>query len=187
MSRIAGQRRGEAYPTRKGEGVGANLDQHLSLGLQNNVASPAIVPGDYYVLGEFITAVLFGSTFSPVLAPTSVFGPLLFGPEVLPGRIGKARIGRAFDPSTNGSDNVQLQWTVNGIPKGNVVTVPWDQFGSIGTITFAQALAIASGDPVDFGDVIWVAGDVLLLKATFGNVVGSGSAYIATAFDKVYG
>jgi hypothetical protein len=189
MSKIIGKGRyaTETYPTRSGGGVGANLDQHFSIGIQNDVSSPVIAPGDYYVLGEFLLAALFGSTFISVSDPISPLGPLLFGPEVLPGRIGQARIGRAFDLSTDGSDDVQLQWTVNGIPTGNSVTVPWDQFASVGTITFPQALVIASGDPVDFGNVTWVAGDILLLKATFGNVIGSGSAYIATAFDKIYG
>jgi hypothetical protein len=188
MGHIIGKGRyaAETYPTRRGGGVAANLDQDIALGLQNDVSDPAIVPGDYYVFGELVFALATGATFVGVADPNAAIGPVFFGPEVLPGRIGQARVARAFDPLTTGSDDVDLQWTVDGVATGNVVTVPWDQYATLGTLTFAQSLAIAAGTPVDFGVVTWNAGQVLLLRATFGNVIGSGNAYIATTFDKLY-
>lgn len=156
----------------------AVTDQISAFGLSSDVST--LTPGDYFVAPLFF-ALLSGSSFVPVADPSTPALLLLNGPEATDGRIGDARLYSIFSPGTSGSD-VKLQFTVNGVPVGNIITVPW--VTSPVPVTNADAFAINKGALVDFGDVEWQGGDTVVLQATFGATTGTAQAIIGVIYDK---
>lgn len=109
----------------------------------------------------------------------------LQGAETRAGKIGKTRVLLAADPATAGSDPIVLQWTVNGVPAGSPVTLPWTVLTPTPT-TVAQVVAVVAGTPVNFKNVVWKAGDVVLLQITLGALVSLTQTIFTAVFEKNY-
>lgn len=102
-------------------------------------------------------------------------GPL--GVMTRKGRIGFARLAAGIFAPITGA--VKMQWSVNGDLKGNVVDVPFTN-----VLPNDATNANMPSSVVDFGDVEWKEGDLVLLVVTIGTAfVGGGALNFVLAFD----
>jgi len=117
--------------------------------------------------------------------PNALIFPFVQGSRTRPGRLGKTRFALIADPSTAGTSPVKVQWSVNGVPVGDELTIPW--VTSVAPTTYAESCALVSGDEVDFGDVFWDTGDVLGLMITTGaTFVGTTNTSLVMAYEEIF-
>jgi hypothetical protein len=140
-------------------------------------------PGAYYIAPLELLGIS-GQAPLPVNDANTSDIALFTGPETRSGRIGKARLTFIADAASAGSDPIVLQWTVNGLPVGKPVTIPWTTT-PIPT-TLAEALADVSGAPIKFPDVFWQPGDIVLLQLTLGTLVGTDQFSVGVTYEKNY-
>jgi len=140
-------------------------------------------PGNYYTI-PIALAVAFSVVAPPVNDNNTFQFSEFLGPETRAGRVGKTRVTLLADPATLGSDPLVLQWTVNGIPVGTPVSIPWIIPPAFTTL--AEGLAFLSGSPVDFPGAAWQPGDFVLLQVTVGAIVGGANGLLGITYEKNY-
>jgi hypothetical protein len=137
--------------------------------LSDELSSAVALDTTSLAAGEYFIPPFVETTPIQVSDPLVGLVPLISGVKTSRGQLVKARIGILGPIDTAGTQDFTLQWTVNAIPKGKVVTVKWDaSVPDINSASLETIMKTLRGAPVDFGDVTWQPGDFVFLKAVFG-------------------
>lgn len=151
----------------------------------DQTSSPA-APGDFFVA---LVASIAGALV-PVADPLAAEAALIAGAKTRSGRVLRARIALIANQDTSGNGDIDFQWTVNGAPVGNVVTLKWADgafFPDISVITPQQVIDNGHGTEVDFGEPAWGPGDFVILKAVVkGPIFPASKAFILFSFENSY-
>lgn len=165
-------------------------------GLVTDVRNIFLVVGPTNLPGNYFAALSFGAgaaEFVPESVPPSgsELSLISYGVQPRSGRIWRARLLSVTNtPKGNRRVPTILQWfrlNKDGGSElvGNAVAVPWEKSlapASTPDLTALQNIAL------DFGRVVWNAGDVIGLHAVLGNTdVGTPDGWTATiSYENVY-
>jgi len=163
-------------------GPGAITDKFNTVAIINPGTD---TPGTYFVFPSIVQLFVGGDLIPEAgLDPDAV---LLLGPETRSGHIGKTRITLFAISTTAGSAPINLQWNVNGVPVGAVVTIPWTTTPALsGTYAETCELVKALSAEYEFPGAVWQAGDFVILQVDIGVLVGVDMSIVIMALEKNY-
>lgn len=143
-------------------------------------------PGDFLVV---LVASVAG-TFVPIGDPLAGQAALIAGAKTRSGRVLRARIALIANQDTSGNGDIDFQWSVNGAPIGNVVTLKWADgvfFPDVSLLTFQQIVDNGHGTEVDFGEPAWGPSDFVILTAKVkGPIFPASKAFVLFSFENSY-
>lgn len=162
------------------------VTDEISAAIPYDQTSSPTAPGDFLVV---LVASVAG-TFVPVGDPLAGQAALIAGAKTRSGRILRARIALIANQDTAANGDVDFQWSVNGAPIGNVVTLKWAEgkfFPNVDALTFQQIVDNGHGTEVDFGEPAWGPGDFVILTANVKGPIFAGSkAFILFSVETTY-